>query len=245
MTATPEEGRFAMDENGGWDASAGAWLDAMGEEGDWARTAVLDRPMLERVRLRTPADALDVGCGDGRFCRLLRRDGIAAAGVDPVPAFIRAARTRDPEGDYRLGRAESLPFEDGSFDLVVSYLSLVDVPDFRRATGEMARVLRPGGALLVANLASHNSAGQWLRDGAGKRAGYLVDDYLEERPLVQEWKGIRIVNWHRPLSAYMQAFLAAGLGLAWFDEPVPEPVDEKARNYRRLPWFVAMEWRKP
>ena len=234
-----------MDENGGWDASAEAWLAAMGEGGDWARTEVLDAPMLERVRRLTPGNALDVGCGDGRFCRLLRSEGIAAAGVDPVAAFVEAARARDPGGDYRVARAETLPFDDGAFDLVVSYLSLVDIPDLSRAVDEMARVLRPGGALLVANLASHNTAGRWLRDEAGRRAGYLVDDYLEERDIVQDWKGIRIVNRHRPLASYMQAFLAAGLTLAWFDEPAPAPVDEKARNYRRLPWFVAMEWRKP
>jgi len=86
--------------------------------------------------------------------------------------------------------------------------------------------------------------GAWLRDSDGRRAGYLIDHYFEEREVVQEWKGIRILNWHRPLAAYMQAFLAAGLQLTWFGEPVPEPVDDKARNYRRLPWFVTMEWRK-
>jgi SAM-dependent methyltransferase len=233
-----------MDENGGWAASAAAWLDAMGGEGDWARTAVLDRPMLARVRVAAPRDALDVGCGEGRFCRVLRAEGIAAVGIDPVAAFVEKARARDPGGDYRLGRAESLPFADQSFDLVISYLSLVDMPDFRAGIGEMARVLRPGGSLLAANLASHNTAGHWLRGGDGRRTGYLVDAYLEEREVRQDWKGIAILNWHRPLSAYMQAFLAAGLGLAWFDEPAPEPADEKARNYRRLPWFVAMEWRK-
>ncbi|HTL28869.1 MAG TPA: methyltransferase domain-containing protein, partial [Tepidisphaeraceae bacterium] len=59
------------------------------------------------------------------------------------------------------------PFADGAFDLVVSYLSLVDIPGLDRAISEMARVLRPGGALLVANLASHNTAGHWLRDASG------------------------------------------------------------------------------
>ncbi|HEX4737460.1 MAG TPA: class I SAM-dependent methyltransferase [Allosphingosinicella sp.] len=233
-----------MDETGGWTDSADAWLRLVGEEGDWARTAVLDAPMLERVRRRAPVDALDVGCGEGRFCRLLRREGIAATGVDPVSAFIEAARMRDPAGDYRLGRAERLPFPVDSFDLVVSYVALVDIPDFAAAIAEMARVLRPGGALLVANIASLHSAGSWLHDDSGKRLGYLVDDYLDRRAAVEEWKGMKVFNWHRPLSAYMQAFLVAGLQLAWFDEPAPEPTGEKARNYRRLPWFVMMEWRK-
>jgi ubiquinone/menaquinone biosynthesis C-methylase UbiE len=138
----------------GWETSAEAWIAAMGERGDFAREHVLDPAMRERVLSRPYQCALDVGCGEGRFCRFLRSHNLQAVGVDPTERLIAEARRRDPSGDYRIGTAESLPFADTSFDLVVSYLTLIDIPDFRAALKEMDRVLTPGGTLLIANLNS-------------------------------------------------------------------------------------------
>jgi hypothetical protein len=52
----------------------------MGEQGDSGRACVLDRPMLERIHGRRFATALDVGCGEGRFCRMLQAAGIPTVG---------------------------------------------------------------------------------------------------------------------------------------------------------------------
>jgi hypothetical protein len=65
----------------GWDNSAEAWLIAMSERGDWGRVAVLDPIMLHRARRLSPARALDVGCGEGRFCRLLADEGVRTTGM--------------------------------------------------------------------------------------------------------------------------------------------------------------------
>src|SRR5215468_1530695 len=64
----------------GWAESAAAWITDMGEEGDYGRACVLDRPMLERIHGRRFATALDVGCGEGRFCRMLQGAGISTVG---------------------------------------------------------------------------------------------------------------------------------------------------------------------
>src|SRR4029077_13489688 len=132
-----------MDEktNNGWDESAAAWIAEQGDRGDWARVNIIDPVMLERVLAKPVRRALDVGCGEGRFCRMLQANGIAVVGIDPTTAFIDAARRRDPAGRYELAQAEALPFPDASFDLVVSYLTLIDIDDFREAIGEMVRVL--------------------------------------------------------------------------------------------------------
>jgi SAM-dependent methyltransferase len=231
----------------GWKESAQAWIDSQGERGDWSREHVLDAPMLARVRALAPGAALDVGCGEGRFCRLLRAEGWRTVGVDPTAALLEAARRRDPSGDYRAGRAEALDLPDASFELVVSYLSLIDIPDARAAIGEMARVLKPGGRLLIANLTSFASAGMNLgwSDLPGGRRGYAIDGYLDERAEEVEWKGIRILNWHRPLSAYVGHCLDQGLSLIHFDEPAAQGGDPvQAARYRRAPWFLIMEWRK-
>src|SRR6185437_14954742 len=111
----------------GWESSAQAWIDSMGERGargDWGRQHVLDPVMLARVAGGRFGNALDVGCGEGRFCRMLKAAGIEATGIDPTRQFLELARQRDPTGDYRLGRAERLEFEAAGFDLVVSYITL-------------------------------------------------------------------------------------------------------------------------
>jgi len=92
---------------------------------------------------------------------------VTAVGIDPTVQLLDVARQRDPAGDYRMGVAERLEFESGSFDLVVSYVTLVDIVDFRTAIREMARVLQPGGSLLVANLTGFTSACAaqgWVRE---------------------------------------------------------------------------------
>ena len=221
----------------------------MKHDGDFGRRYVLDPVMLPRALAAKPKTALDVGCGEGRFCRKLAEHGIATTGIDPTVALIAHAREMDARGAYVEAPAENLPFDDASFDLVVSYLSLIDIADYRTAITQMARVLKPGGALLIANLNGFNTAGAesgWIRNAFGQIQHYPVDHYLDERGFWTEWRGIRIVNHHRPLQVYMQALIGEGLQLTHFEEPAPitGAPQPKAERYRRAPWFLVMEWKK-
>jgi SAM-dependent methyltransferase len=234
----------------GWIDSAQAWIDAQGDRGDWTRTHVLDDPMLARVTDGGYRRALDVGCGEGRFCRLLAARGLTTTGIDPTEYLIREARLRDPAGDYRVAGAEALPFPDESFDLVVSYLSLIDIARLDEAIAEMVRVLAPGGALLIANLTSFSTAAVppgagWQHDESGRRLHFAMDHYLDARAERVAWSGIDIVNHHRPLSAYMQLLLAQGLRLSHFCEPRATGGDPaRTDSYNRVPYALIMEWRK-
>jgi len=231
-----------------WDKSAKAWIAHLGDGGDWGRVAVLDAPMMARVRHRNFSNALDVGCGEGRFCRMLQAEGIAATGIDPVNALLDQARRHDAAGDYRPGRSEALPFDDAAFDLVVSYLTLIDIPDAESAINEMSRVLRPYGRLLIANLTGMFSSvlpTEWSRDETG-RLQVSVDDYLATRDVWGDWLDNSIRQVHRPLSFYMESLIGAGLSLTHFEEPMPRDADrEMLEKYRRVLWFLIMEWQKP
>jgi len=220
----------------------------MGERGDWGREHVLDPVMLERASARQFARALDVGCGEGRFCRMLKARHIPVVGIDPTQALLAQATKRDPSGDYLLASAEALPFADADFDLVISYLTLIDIADFRAALREMARVLKPGGNLLIANLNSFITSCPrgWIMDSDGRHLHYPVDRYLDEFSEWVEWSDIRLEQWHRPLTSYMGELLAHGLTLTYFDEPQPQSGDaDQHRRFRRAPWFIVMEWRRP
>src|SRR4051812_6653827 len=115
----------------GWQASAKAWVAEIGENGDFGRRYVLDPVMLPRALSRSPKKALDVGCGEGRFCRALRRHHVDVIGIDPTRELLSVARERDTKGTYLEGTAEILPFPDETFDLVVSYLTLIDIPKYQ------------------------------------------------------------------------------------------------------------------
>ena len=188
---------------------------------------------------RLPSTALALASTSAAGARNGR--GIATTGIDPTLRLLDAARTRDPQGNYLQARAEALPFADASFDLAVSYLTLIDIDDYAAAIAEMARVLRPGGSLLIANLNSFSTAGDWTAEG--KAAGFLNDNYLDSRAEWESWNGILIRNWHRPFHLYMQALLKNGLRLAHFDEPAPTGGDaQQVARYRRAPWLHVMEW---
>ena len=238
---------MSEDVSDGWSNSASAWIVEQGEDGDYGRRFVLDAPMRGRIEGRGFRRALDVGCGEGRFCRIMQRAGIRTTGIDPTEALLARARELDPDGDYRLGRAETMEF-DADFDLVVSYLSLIDMPELGAAIAKMVAALRPGGTLLIANLTSFNTAGQpdgWTRDGEGV-SRFSIDHYMDERPIWVSWRGIRIQNWHRPLSTYMTLLLDHGLQLRLFVEPEPKGGDPaKIAHHRRVPYFHIMEWQKP
>ena len=101
------------------------------------------------------SDILDIGCGDGAMARRLAGAGARVIGIEVDVADVeRAARASADAGTqirFAVGRAEALRFSDDAFDAVVMLKSLHHVPPplMRRALGEVARVLRPGGLLYV------------------------------------------------------------------------------------------------
>lgn len=97
-------------------------------------------------------EVLDVACGTGVVARqAVGRVGSGGSviGVDLSESMLRVAERREPSVDWRVGDAQSLPFEAESFDVVVSQAGLMFFPDPVAAISEMRRVLRPGGRLAV------------------------------------------------------------------------------------------------
>lgn len=109
---------------------------------------------LAEVGFPPAARVLDVGCGTGVLTRVLaRRPGVAAVvGVDPAPLLLERARALAgdaPNLAFEEADARSLPFGDGSFDVVVFDSTLSHVPGPERALAEAFRVLAPAGWLGV------------------------------------------------------------------------------------------------
>jgi SAM-dependent methyltransferase len=99
---------------------------------------------------------LDVGCGDGALACVAASCGAFATGIDPNPAMLAGARERAAKAGLRAtfleGRMESLPFPHASFDVVTAVTVLCFVDDAGGAVRNLARVLRPGGRLVIGEL---------------------------------------------------------------------------------------------
>ncbi|HEX5302074.1 MAG TPA: methyltransferase domain-containing protein [Streptosporangiaceae bacterium] len=136
---------------------------------------------------RAVGEVLEVAVGTGRNLPFYP-DGTRLTGVDWSPAMLGIARGRAAglglEADLRQGDAQALDFPDASFDTVLCALGLCAIPDDRRAVTEMARVLRPGGRLLlvdhVAASASALRAVQWLYE---RITIPLAGEHFRRRPL--------------------------------------------------------------
>jgi SAM-dependent methyltransferase len=107
------------------------------------------RQILDRL---PPGRALDAACGTGRHAEYLAGRGHRVTGVDSSPEMLARACDRVPVAGFMLGDLHRLPVSDGAMDLVVCALALVHVPALGPVMAEFARVLRPGGHLVVSDI---------------------------------------------------------------------------------------------
>jgi SAM-dependent methyltransferase len=114
----------------------------------------------ELAHVRPGDRVLDVGCGPGALtAQLVDRLGApAVSAIDPSPEFVAAARGRFPGLDVRDGAAESLPFDDDSFDATLAQLVVHFMADPVAGLREMGRVTRSGG-LVAASVWDHGGSG--------------------------------------------------------------------------------------
>ncbi len=226
----------------GWDRMA-AWRDERsGEDGDlWHRSIILPT-MYEVLGPVRGLRVLDLACGVGMLSRKLAREGArTVVGVDrsrPTLARARARERRDPTGvrflERDAGRLTGLA--DGSFDVVVANMALMDIAHADGALRESARVLVPGGRLVFS--ISHpcfdlDARSRWLTErepvGDGrfrnvvyrKVSGYRVEDRQQTPWYISETRIVRTESFHRTLSTYSRYLREAGFSIQRLEEPVP------------------------
>jgi SAM-dependent methyltransferase len=111
-------------------------------------------------------EVLDVACGTGNAAIPAAATGAHVVGVDLTPELFAAARTRAEQAqvavDWIEGDAEQLPFDDASFDVVVSTFGVMFAPRHETAAAELVRVLRPGGRLGVCSWTPDGNVGEFF-----------------------------------------------------------------------------------
>lgn len=165
---------------------------------------------------------LDVGCAGGFMSEAIAREGADVIGLDPAMPAIEAAHahavTEKLRISYQAGRAEAIPLADASVDRVVCVDVFEHVDDLRRCCREIARVLKPGGALLFDTI-NRTVMSRWIVIGAYERLLRVAP-----RGTHRADKFIRPEEMRRHLEAagfYCGRFAGLGpLGFNWRREPV-------------------------
>lgn len=124
----------------------------------WHQMAIPHLPPVDGLRV------LEIGCGRGGFSRFLASRGAELVAADFSPAAVDMARRALPEGgasEAMVADIEAIPFDRGSFDLVVSLDTIEHVPNPTRAVAELVRVLRPGGKLVLTTNNYFGLIGVW------------------------------------------------------------------------------------
>jgi len=141
----------------------GAW-----SSGDYAVVGttlqIVGEELCEALDLRSGQKVLDVAAGNGNVSLAAARRWCEVVATDYVPALLDRARERAEAErlrvEFREADAEALPFEDESFDVVVSTFGVMFTPDQDRAAAELARVCKPGGKIGLANWTPEGFIGQ-------------------------------------------------------------------------------------
>jgi SAM-dependent methyltransferase len=180
---------------------------------------------------------LDLGCGTGVAIPELARLGWTVVGVDVSEEMLSRARAFGAE--LRRAPAEALPFDDESFDAVVSIWTHTDVDDFSAILREAARVLRPGAPF--AYIGAHPCyVGPHSRFIAAEgvpelHPGYRRTERYDGGPAIgPDGLRARVGATHLPLGLFVQSFLDAGFKIRRFEE----------LGSREYPYVVALHCRR-
>jgi SAM-dependent methyltransferase len=112
----------------------------------------IEGPVVRSILDQLPVgDALDAACGTGRHSEHLATLGHVVTGVDSSEEMLAIARTKLPGTRFLRADLRDLPLDDASFDTIVCALALTHLPDIEPAFAEFARVLRPGGHLVISD----------------------------------------------------------------------------------------------
>lgn len=111
------------------------------------------RPVYEVALSRVPVHSgvayLDVGCGAGMAAQIAAARGARVSGLDAAENLLAIARARVPQGEFRVGELEELPYRDGSFDVITAFNALQFASDSTAALKEVRRVAKEGAHVAI------------------------------------------------------------------------------------------------
>ena len=235
----------------GWDQMADWWDEKHGDEGDLWHRALIDPPLLRMAGDVRGLHVLDLACGNGYLSRRFARQGAIVTAVDANEPLIERVRYREAQESlgisYHVADAAHLDMlADGTYDLVICNMALMDIENAAGAIQEVSRVLKPRGRF-VASI-SHPCFDKVNTSGWDIEYIYptttiwrKISRYREITVAELPWrkvpgKEVITYDYHRPLSWYFRTLRAADLLVAALEEP--EPTEELLANSEQGSWIA-------
>lgn len=228
-----------------WSNVSKTVLDNFGDEGDFSRRYLLNPSIFKLLGDINGKIILDAGCGNGYLSRLLTKRGASVTGVEPAKTLIDYAMEK--ENKEKLGikyfaeDLSNLSDEHKDFDVVVSNMVFMDIPNYEVAIANCIKVLKPGGIFVfsISHPAFEEFSAEYLRNGCIK-----VKEYFEE----YEIKPTYGYSFHRPLSKYLNLIIKLNCTIKEIIEPqldkdIADANPNELRNYH-VPSFLLLKAKK-
>ncbi len=220
-----------------WERQAATWARRVRAGEDFYRDAFNTPAFLAFLPEVAGLEVLDLGCGEGTMARVLARRGARITGIDLSEAMIALARDEEttcPLGiRYQVDDLSKLTsLDDGSFDLAISTMALMNCSNLAAAIAAVARVLEPGGGLAFSVLhpCFVTPGIGWVGDDDGAEAALTVSGYFAEDPVMErltfdkeanETAPIEVPRFPHRLEHYVGGLVAGGFEILKLAEPRP------------------------
>lgn len=207
-----------------WDRVADDWNIQIGDDGDENRRLNSDPVLWNFVGDVSGLSTLDAGCGTGYLSKKLRDKGAHVIGIDLSAQMIAIARQKYPDIQFQVDCCTELAtIPDDSCDMVIANYVLMDTPELTETLRSFNRVLKMNGKAV--SIFSHPCFPQGCSHASKNPEGVRYEwdfSYFEPTKRVDPpWAHFKseFIWFHRPLSDYWKAFVAAGFDVVGFEEP--------------------------
>jgi len=214
----------------GWDAIAkqyAEWIEGdIGTRGR-AFTTVVTNHMLATIGDVRDKNVLDLGCGEGYLARELTLRGAKVWGIDVAPTMVELARSKDLHSsiNYIVGDiAQTLPYGNDIFDLVVCNRVLMDMEYITFTVEEVARILKKSARFVfsIVHPCFFDALGGWIDTGSFHPALRFKARYTEQIKYMKRLVGLSsdsmVAHYNRPIQDYVKPLLENGLCISDFLE---------------------------
>jgi len=192
---------------------------------------------------------LDLGCGTGIYTKILKRRGAHVQGIDISPKMIEIAKQNVRGVDFRIGSVYDLPYESGTFDIVLASLVVHYFGNLDRAFKEIRRVLKKNGVFIFS---SDNPVMAVTHRIKGRSRKYRVfGDYFKEKKFYERWPriGVRVPYQHFTFQTWIKTIVRNGFVLEDFIDTktlkAAEKVDKGMYDFTsKVPWFSVWKIKK-
>ena len=234
-----------------WEKVAKSYNKLVGETGDLAHKKVVNPIVSDFLGNLKGKVVLDSACGNGYWSKRLAKSAKRVVGIDFTEELIEIAKSKFSSSNlvFKVCDIKNLSFSDNKFDTVLCNMALIDIDDLTKAIGELSRVLKVDGDLVISitHPCFENSPNTvTLKNEKGEKIGRLVKYYFKTgliKDAKQGWDNqYNYQHYHYTMSDYLNAFARHKLLIRRTSEPNWAEIMKE--GYSHTPYFLIFKLKK-